>query len=201
MRSRRASRRRPPGRASAKPSLAQALGVVAAGRTAGRSRWSSSSAVSSRWSRVQVGDEHGVDAARRPPRAARQLDERVAARVRRVRDGGSRAPAGSSCGSTSRRVPRELDGASAWRIRVRFARAQACTESPRHPRSRSHRGGTLGGVSAAPLICVIEDEEVIAARGRRAAAGRGLRGRGRARRPATASRCATACGRTSWCST
>ena len=58
---------------------------------------------------VQVGDEHGVEARRRPPRQARAARRAGCARSLAVFGTGSRAPAGSSIGSTRSRRPASSD--------------------------------------------------------------------------------------------
>src|SRR3954447_4919168 len=70
-----------------------------------------------------------------------------------------RAPCGSSCGSTRMRSPAARSSSVALRTSVRCMRSAPYRHNIRP--SRSYRGGTLGGVRGS-LICVIEDEEVIA---------------------------------------
>ena len=107
---------------------------------------------------VQVGDQHGVEPGDQRLGRLGQVDERVRAGVGRVRDRGSRA-GGIELRVDEQPHPRRADASVALRISVR------CTPARYRHRIRAAlpcRGGTLGGVTG-QLICVIEDEEVIAA--------------------------------------
>ena len=111
---------------------------------------------------VQVGDQH---ARRCPPTTASAGSGRSTSGVGRglgVFGTASRAPAGSSCGSTSSVRPAISTRRVAERIRVSFTPARLAQDRHKIRRALAYAGDTLGVVNG-PLICVIEDEEVIAA--------------------------------------
>ena len=111
---------------------------------------------------MQVGHEHGVEAGDHDLGGLGQLAQRVGARARRVRERRARA------GGVELRVDEqpgagELDDERgvADQPQPHVAHDSAPNLHGTRPRP-AHRPGTLGVVGT-PLICVVEDEEVIAA--------------------------------------
>ena len=109
---------------------------------------------------VQVGDEHGVEAVDERLGGLGQLDQRRGPRVRRAGDGVAGAL------RVELGVDEEPQAGDADQQRGVADEASACMRDLHGTATTSAhgahtRGGTLGGVRGS-LICVIEDEEVIA---------------------------------------
>jgi DNA-binding response OmpR family regulator len=109
---------------------------------------------------VQMGHEQRVDAFDDLLRGDRQVAQRVGPRVRRVRHRGARA-GGIELRVDQERVPGEDEPQRRGTDQGQLHACRLAQDRHRIRRRFPYAGDTLGAVNG-PLICVIEDEEVIA---------------------------------------
>ena len=170
-------------------------------QSSGTSLGSRSTAVSSRWSACRWVTSTRVEAAARAPRRARAARTSGLRRSLGVSATAGRAPGGVEHRVHQHAAPRQLDQQGRVPDQPQPHRLRILHQTCTRPAHGPHSALAHSAPWRAPLICVVEDEAVIAAAVAARLRAEGFDGRGRPRRRRRRARCASACGPTSWSST